>query len=159
MFEAGPQYPDTFFGRLRQLGSPLARESRRIDHLLSPIRRPLDRAWYVYAGKLRDLGMLGGSVGRNSRPVNGKRVLVLALRMWAHHAACESVIAQALRLRGADVTMLTCGGGQPICEVGWGRVTAPRPCDRCAFFTDHMALGGTLPLLRLADEFPWGSSP
>jgi hypothetical protein len=159
MFTAGPQYPDTFLGRLRQLGSPLARESRAVDHLLSPLRRPLDRAWYLYAGKLRELGSLGRSVSQSSGPSNGKRVLVLALRMWTHHAACESVIAQALRLRGADVTMLTCGGGQPICEVGWGRLTAPRPCDRCSFYTNRLAVGGMLPLVRLADEFPWGSVP
>jgi hypothetical protein len=159
MFTAGPQYPDTFVGRLRQLGSPLARTSRPIDHLLSPLRRPLDRAWYAYTGKLRELRALGTSVSRMSEPANGTRVLVLALRMWMHHAACESVVAQALRLRGADVTMLTCGGGQPICEVGWGRLNAPRPCDRCAFITDRLTDGGALPRVRLADEFPWGPSP
>jgi len=85
-------------------------------------------------------------------------VLVLSLRMWTHHTAYESVIAQALRLRGVDVALLTCGGGQPICEVGWGRRVAPRPCDRCAYFTDRVARRGRFPLLRLADEFPWGSS-
>jgi hypothetical protein len=79
--------------------------------------------------------------------------------MWTHHTAYESVIAQALRLRGAEVAMLTCGGGLPICEVGWGRRVAPRPCDRCAYFTDRVASRGSLPLMRLADEFPWGPSP
>ena len=83
-------------------------------------------------------------------------MLVVSLRMWTHHTAYESVIAQALRLRGAEVAFVTCGGGQPICEVGWGRRTSPRPCDRCSWFTDRVARQSRLPHLTLADEFPWG---
>ena len=70
---------------------------------------------------------LGESVARTptTRSV-GYKVLVVSLRMWTHHAAYESVVAHALRLRGADVAFLTCGGGLPICEVGSGRrVMAP----------------------------------
>jgi hypothetical protein len=159
MFKLGPTYPENFFGRLLRLGSALARESRPIDRLVAPIRRPFDRAWYAHSGKLRDLGRLGDSVSRRRQPANGKRVLVLSLRMWTHHTAYESIIAQALRLRGTEVALLTCGGGQPICEVGWGRRVAPRPCDRCAYFTDRVASYGRLPKMRLAEEFPWGSSP
>jgi hypothetical protein len=159
LFAPGPTYPQNLLGRLLRLGSALARESRRIDQLVGPMRRPLDRAWYVRTGKLRELGRLGDSVSRTPRPANGKRVLVLSLRMWTHHTAYESIIAQALRLRGAEVALLTCGGGQPICEVGWGRRVAPRPCDRCAYFTDRVARRGGFPQLRFAEEFPWGSSP
>jgi hypothetical protein len=159
MFTLGPTYPNTLLGRLRRVGSALARESRPIDHLVSPIRRPVDRAYYAYAGRLGDLGRLGETVKRAASPASGKRVLVLALRMWTQHTAYESVIAQALRLRGADVGLLTCGGGLPICEVGWGRRTAPRPCDRCAWYTDRVAARGDFAPLRLADHLPWGSSP
>jgi Capsule polysaccharide biosynthesis protein len=155
----GPTDPKKLLGRLTRLGSPLARESRPIDRVVASIRRPLDRAWYVHNGRLRDLARLGRSVSEAKQPENGKRVLVMSLRMWMHHSAYESILAQALRLRGADVTLVTCGGGQPICEVGWGRRVAPRPCDRCAYFTDRVARSGELPSLRLADEFPWGSSP
>jgi Capsule polysaccharide biosynthesis protein len=159
MLKFGPTYPESILGRLRRLGSPLARESRPIDRFFAPVRRPLDRAWHVHAGRLGELGRLGESVGRTTRPSGGRRVLVLSLRMWAYHAACESVIAQALRLRGAEVTLLTCGGGLPICEVGWGRLIAPRPCDRCAHFTERLATRSGLPAARIADELPWGSSP
>jgi hypothetical protein len=157
LFEFGPTYPDTLFGRLRRLGSPLAREDRLVDRLVSPVRRPVDRAWYRHSAKLRELGELGESAERAQPAATGKRVLVLSLRMWADHTAYESVIAHALRLRGADVTMLTCGGGQPICEVGWGRRIAPRPCDRCAYLTDRVAGAARLPFSRFADEFEWGS--
>ena len=156
----GPRYPDSPLGRLRQLGSPFgATENGPMDRFVAPIRRPLDRALAIHFGRVRELGKLAASVSRTSRPSNGKRVLVLTLRMWMNHAATESIIAQALRLRGAEVALLTCGGGQPICEMGWGRRVAPRPCDRCAHFTDRVARTGRFPLLRLADEFPWGSSP
>jgi hypothetical protein len=159
MFTPGPLYPNNVLGRLMRLGSALAREDRTVDRVLSPVRRPLDRSWYAHSGRLRELGKLGESVSSAALPIDRKRVLVLSLRMWTQHTAYESVIAQALRLRGAEVGMLTCGGGQPICEVGWGRRVSPRPCDRCSWFTERIAGAGRFPLLRLADEFPWGSSP
>jgi hypothetical protein len=107
---------------------------------------------------MRELSVLGESVSRAAGATAGPRVLIVSLRMWTHHTAYESVIANALRLRGADVVFLTCGGGQPICEVGWGRRVWPRPCDRCAWFTDRIASAGGFAHTRLADEFPWGSS-
>jgi hypothetical protein len=159
VYTPGPLYPDTFLGRLRRLGGPIGCEDTLIDKLVAPIRRPLDRAWYAREGGLRELDELGTSVARSAPAANGKRVLVLSLRMWTHHVAYESLIGHALRLRGAEVGMLTCGGGQPICEVGWGRRVAPRPCDRCAYFTDRVVQSGGFEPLRLADEFPWGPSP
>src|SRR5690348_4809998 len=101
MFTLGPLHPENLPGRLRKLGSAFARESRSIDRVVSPIRRPLDRAWYAYWGRLRELARLGDSALEHAAPAHGKRVLVLTLRMWAHHAAYEAVIAHALRLRGA----------------------------------------------------------
>jgi hypothetical protein len=139
------------------MGSTMASDAGPLDRLAARVRRPLDRAWYLRAGRVDDLDRLGASVDRTSKSGGGPRVLVLSLRMWTHHTAYESVIAQALRLRGADVAMVTCGGGQPICELGWGRRVSPRPCDRCGFFTDRLATRGGFPLLRLADEFPWGA--
>jgi Capsule polysaccharide biosynthesis protein len=86
-------------------------------------------------------------------------VMVAMLRMWTQHNAHETVLAHALRLRGADVSVLTCGGGQPVCEVGWGRRKAPRPCDRCGWQTDQLAELSGYQVVRLADHLPWGSSP
>ena len=71
------------------------------------------------------MSVLGGSVLRTTVGAHSPRVVVISLRMWTHHAAYESVIAHALRLRGAGVVLLTRGGGQPICEVGWGRRVWP----------------------------------
>jgi hypothetical protein len=158
MITLGPTYPNNLRGRLMRLGSALAREPRRIDRLFAPLRRPLDRAWYRHSGRLHELGQLGESVSRATTTPRGARVLIVSLRMWTQHTAYESIIAQALRLRGAEVVFLTCGGGQPICEVGWGRRVSPRPCDRCAWLTDRVAARGGFVHVRLADEFAWGSS-
>jgi hypothetical protein len=159
LFTPGPSYPDTFLSRLRRFGNPLDPGYGALDRIASLIRLPLDRAWFVRRGRLRELKRLGESMGPGPLASDAPRVLVLSLRMWTHHVALESVLAQALRLRGADVVMVTCGGGQPICEVGWGRRAAPRPCNTCAYFTARAARSGGLPMLRLADEFPWGASP
>jgi hypothetical protein len=86
----------------------------------------------------------------------GQRVLIAALRNWTTHTAYESVISQALRLRGAEVALVTCGGGQPLCELGWSRRVYPLPCDRCAWFTDRILEAARLPGFRLAGEFAWG---
>ena len=41
---------------------------------------------------------------------------------------------------------------------GLGSALWPRPCDRCAWFTDRVATRGRFAHVRLADEFPWGAS-
>ena len=102
---------------------------------------------------MRDLERLGRSCAEAGG--DSPRVLVVALRNWTTHTAYESVIAQALRLRGANVALVTCGGGQPLCELGWSRQVYPLPCDRCAWFTDRIVSAARLPHFRLADEFPW----
>ena len=102
---------------------------------------------------MRDLERLGRSCAEAGG--DSPRVLVAALRNWTTHTAYESVIAQALRLRGANVALVTCGGGQPLCELGWSRQVYPLPCDRCAWFTDRIVSAARLPHFRLADEFPW----
>ena len=90
-----------------------------------------------------------------SRP-GAPRVLVGCLRAMPDHTAYEVVLAQALRERGAEVALLTCGGGLPACEMGWPRNGAPRPCNTCGWVTDALASASGLRHFRLADELPWG---
>jgi hypothetical protein len=139
--------------RLVGLGQPYAREGGRLDRAVALLRRPLDRRRLRQAGRLFDIARLAGAGA--ATPTRG-RVLLLALRAWPNHAAYEGVLAAALRARGADVAVLTCGGGQPACEMGWGRRMLPRPCDRCAFYTDELVHSLRLPHHRLADRLPWG---
>lgn len=123
------------FTRLRELGSTRKLRPGALDRLFARARRPLDRAFERNAAALDDMAALSAQV---DRPVTdykfahsaGPRVLVVSLRGWSTHNAYELTIAQALRMRGADVAFLTCGGGMPACELGWARHAHPRPCDR-----------------------------
>jgi hypothetical protein len=154
-----PLDPNDLVRRFRRLGDPTRSDVTVPDRLAAPLRRPLDRAWYARHGRLADLEALSRSVIREAPPVSGRKVLVSSLRMWTQHNAIELVLAHALRMRGANVELLTCGGGQPVCEVGWGRRASPRPCDRCGHYTDRMAAASGYRLHRLGDEFAWGKRP
>src|SRR3954471_12251667 len=111
---------DELLRRVRRLGDPLRSDVTIPDRLAAPLRRPLDRAWYARRGRLADLEALSQSVIRAAPPVTGPKVLLSSLRMWTQHNAIELALAHALRMHGAEVELLTCGGGQPVCEVGWG---------------------------------------
>ena len=145
--------------RARRLGDPTRSDVTLPDRLAAPLRRPLDRAWFARHGRLADLEAVSASVIRDAPPVSGPKVLLSSLRMWLQHNAIELVLAHALRMRGAEIELLTCGGGQPVCEVGWGWRASPRPCDRCAYYTDRMGAASGYPIHRLGDHFAWGKRP
>ncbi|TXI39857.1 MAG: hypothetical protein E6Q57_20460 [Mycobacterium sp.] len=66
---------------------------------------------------------------------DGPRVLIVSPRDWVAHVQYESVIAHALRLRGADVSFLTCGGGLEICDRSNTYEAPPMPCSTCMRYT------------------------
>jgi hypothetical protein len=142
--------------KLSPIGNMHAQSTSRLGRIAARVRRPLDRAHLRRFGRLDDIAALGGSFDQGPLLAGTPRVLILMLRGWPAHTACEATIAQALRLRGAEVALLTCGGGQPICEMGWGRRVFPRPCDRCGWYTDQVVAALGVPAFRLGDEFPWG---
>src|SRR5207248_10827115 len=65
-------------------------------------------------------------------PAGATRVAILSPRDWAAHVQWEGMIAQALRLRGADVTFITCGGGLEICDRANTWEAPPMPCASCS---------------------------
>jgi hypothetical protein len=146
--------------RLSPLGNMHARgEAGAVDRAAALVRRPADRMFLARAQQLSALRALGASVETSAPPESGVAALVLGLRYMPDHLAYESVIAQALRMRGVEVAMLNCGGGMPICEVGWGREAWPRPCDRCGFHTDRVLAASAVEQVSLADSLPWGGDP
>jgi hypothetical protein len=151
------------FERLRAAGGKGSLRPGTLDRALALVRRPLDRAFERHAMGLGGMAELSADVhalvGKEPKPSRrtGPRILVVSLRGWSAHGAYELVIAQALRLRGAEVTLLTCGGGMPVCELGWARRAYPRPCDRCAWLTERMAAVAGLGHYRLGDLMPWGA--
>jgi len=71
-------------------------------------------------------------------PSQGPKVLFMTFRAWTSHAAWEVTIAQALRLRGARCEFFFCGGGLPICEIGWPGEDRKTPCDSCGSYVAAM---------------------
>ncbi len=151
-------------GRLRSFGGKGSLQPSALDHMLARVRRPLDRAFERHALALDSMAALSAEVGRGAAAESSltgetcPRILVTSLRGWSAHNAYELVIAQALRLRGAEVALLTCGGGMPACELGWARRAHPRPCDRCAWLTDRIVEVTDMKRYRLRELLPWGEN-
>jgi hypothetical protein len=143
--------------RLSGLGNVHSQGGGAVDRAAAWARRPLDRAFLGRAGRVSEIATLGRDVAARAPAAVGPRVLVLSLRLWPDHATYEAVIALALRMRGAEVALLTCGGGQPICEIGWARRALPRPCDRCIHHTGRVNDAVGLPVYRLSSHLPWGA--
>jgi hypothetical protein len=148
-------------GRLRALGTKGSLDAGPLDRVLARVRRPLDRAYERRATALDSVAALCADVDARvaSAPPPSQaspRVLVASLRGWSSHNAYELALANALRLRGARVALLTCGGGMPACELGRARRAYPRPCDRCAWLTDRIANAAALEHFALRDLLPWG---
>jgi len=61
----------------------------------------------------------------------GPRVAFVTPRDWAVHVQWEGMLAQALRLRGADVSFVTCGGGLELCDRVNTYEGPPMPCTTC----------------------------
>lgn len=66
---------------------------------------------------------------------SGRRVLMLIPRNWVEHVQYESMLAQALRLRGAEVSAMTCGGGLDLCDRANTFEAPPMPCRTCTRYT------------------------
>lgn len=67
---------------------------------------------------------------------DAKKVLILTPRDWAAHVQYEGVLAQALRLRGATVEFLTCGGGLEVCDRANTYESPPMPCTTCTRYVE-----------------------
>ena len=75
---------------------------------------------------------LASQVPATPTPEGAKpRVAFLTPRDWAVHVQWEGMMAQALRLRGADVNFVTCGGGLEICDRVNTYEGPPVPCTTC----------------------------
>jgi hypothetical protein len=80
----------------------------------------------------QDVGRrLAAAAGSGPPHAHGRRVAILTPRSWAVHVQWETTIAQALRLRGADVRFITCGGELEICDRVNTHEGPPVPCRSC----------------------------
>ncbi|MGQ0434281.1 MAG: capsular polysaccharide export protein, LipB/KpsS family [Microthrixaceae bacterium] len=86
-----------------------------------------------------------------NQPSTGPRVLFITFRAWTTHVAWETTIAQALRLRGARCEFFFCGGGLPICEIGWPAEEAAKPCKFCGPYVAGMIDAASFPRRSLGE--------
>jgi hypothetical protein len=78
-------------------------------------------------------------------------VLVFSIRDWALHVQWEAIMAQALRVRGANVHVVTCGGGLSICDRSNTWEAPPMPCRSCTRYVDASIDAHHLPRTSLRD--------
>lgn len=148
--------------QLRGVGGSGELQPGALDRMFGRVRRPLDRAFERRAIGLDSLAELSADVHATARRdgegtgAGRPRILVAALRGWSAHNACELIVAHSLLLRGAEVALLTCGGGMPACEPGWARRAYPQPCDRCASLTGSVAAIAGYRHFTLSEHLPWG---
>lgn len=81
----------------------------------------------------------------------GRRVLFFTFRGWNTHVMADGLLAHALRLRGADVHLFTCGGRLPVCDITSHVLAPPMPCNLCAPLVTRVAEALKIPYRQLAD--------
>jgi hypothetical protein len=117
---------------------PLPRRDKAEEYLLKGVELLLREA--EQAPEMRSARRLADEARHAPRPADdARRVLIVTPRDWAAHVQYEAVIAQALRLRGAQVHHLTCGGGLEICDRANTYEAPPMPCRSCSKYV-HAAL-------------------
>ncbi|MCU0268687.1 MAG: capsular biosynthesis protein [Acidimicrobiales bacterium] len=98
--------------------------------------------------------------GADLPAASGPRVLFLCPRDWAEHVQYQAMIGQALRLRGADVHFLTCGGGLEICDRANTYEAPPMPCRMCRCYVESsLRAHGFAPRPLRSFDGTWSDEP
>lgn len=84
-------------------------------------------------------------------PPTGKRVAILTPRDWAAHVQWEAMVGQALRVRGAQVTFVTCGGRLEQCDRVNVYEGPPMPCATCQRYVDGSLDAHGFPRVRIQE--------
>jgi hypothetical protein len=84
-------------------------------------------------------------------PRTGKRVAIFSPRDWASHVQWEAIVGQALRVRGAQTTFITCGGGLEQCDRVNIYEGPPMPCATCSRYVEGSVDSHGFPRVRLRD--------
>jgi Capsule polysaccharide biosynthesis protein len=89
-----------------------------------------------------------------AQPAVGPKILFVSFRSWGSIVAVDVTLAQGLRLRGARCEFFFCGGGLPICEMGWPAEEAAKPCASCGLYVASMVDAARFPRRSLDDLVP-----
>ena len=107
----------------------------------------------AFAPEQRAARRLTASVAAAAPSPDGRKVMFLTPRSWAAHVQWEAVIAQSLRLRGADVRFLTCGGGLGVCDRSNTWESPPPPCRSCSKYVDDSLAAHGFERTELSDHW------
>jgi len=69
-------------------------------------------------------------------PLAGERILIPTMRDWAVHVHIEAFLGHLLRVSGAEVRHMTCGGGLGICDRANTWEGPPMPCRSCTKYVN-----------------------
>ena len=139
--------------------SPVPRYDRLGEYAVKGVHLALRQL--AEAPEQRQARRLAAQAATLAPAPGGKRVAVLTPRDWAAHVQWEGMIAQALRLRGADVSFITCGGGLEICDRANTWEAPPMPCATCTRYVHGSVDAHGFPRIALRDRWigndpgPW----
>ena len=88
--------------------------------------------------------------------MKGERILIATMRDWAVHVHFEALIGRSLKLSGAEVAHVTCGGGLPICDRVNTWEGPPMPCSSCTNYVNSSLKAHGAKFSLLSDQ--WGST-
>lgn len=116
------------------------------------IRRRVGRPPELAAARVLAAGWADRTI-----PTDGPKVLLFTPRDWAFHVHTEAVLGHALRLRGAQVSVLGCGGGLEVCDHNNCHRAPPMPCGSCTTYATAAAAAHGLDrrVLTYPDPAPW----
>ncbi len=77
--------------------------------------------------------------GAESLQLGTERVLIATMRDWAAHVHFEALLGHLLKIEGAEVHHLTCGGGLAVCDRVNTWEGPPMPCGSCTKYV-HSSL-------------------
>ncbi len=109
--------------------SPLPRRERLAEYAAKGVHAALrELAWAPEQVRARSLAREASAKGTVA---DGRTVAILTPRSWAASVHWDGMIAQALRMRGARVHFITCGGGLEVCDRVNTWEGPPVPCRSC----------------------------
>ena len=84
--------------------------------------------------------IVNASHPRDRNPPAGTfpHILVFTPRAWSVHTVRDALVAHSLRLRGAKVSIYTCGGRLPICNIASHHTAPPMPCAFCRTYNHNI---------------------
>lgn len=131
--------------------SPLPASDRLGEYLTKGVHVALREA--ALAPEQVRARSLGRQVEASGAGTDGRTVAIFTPRSWAAPVHWDGMLAQALRLRGASVHFVTCGGGLEVCDRVNTWEGPPVPCRSCTAYVNDSIDAHGFPRTSLSDDW------